>query len=61
MRLAGLFVPEARELPDIWYQFSAPWEVDGRAFVAAFGDPGLTPHERAVPETVAWWREHGGA
>ena len=29
MRLAGLFIPQARELPDIWYQFSAPYTVDG--------------------------------
>jgi nucleoside-diphosphate-sugar epimerase len=56
MRLAGLFVPQARELPDIWYQFSAPFVADGSESERAFGPFGTTPHERAVRETVAWFR-----
>jgi nucleoside-diphosphate-sugar epimerase len=56
MRLAGLIVPPARELPDIWYQFSAPFTVDGSAFDTAFGPFGPTALERAVHETVAWFR-----
>jgi nucleoside-diphosphate-sugar epimerase len=56
MRVAGLFVPEARELPDIWYQFSAPFVTDGSAFEAAFGPFEATPHDRAVAQTVAWFR-----
>jgi hypothetical protein len=58
MRLAGMFIPQARELPDIWYQFSAPFAVDGSSFETAFGRFGPTPHERAVHETVAWFRSH---
>jgi nucleoside-diphosphate-sugar epimerase len=58
MRLAGLFIPPARELPDIWYQFSAPFTVDGSSFETAFGGFGPTAHEQAVHQTVAWFRTH---
>ena len=58
MRLAGLFIPQARELPDIWYQFSAPFTVDGSSFETAFGGFGPTAHEQAVHETVAWFRSN---
>jgi nucleoside-diphosphate-sugar epimerase len=56
MRLAGVFIPQARELPDIWYQFAAPFVADGSSFETAFGAFGPTAHERAVHETVAWFR-----
>jgi nucleoside-diphosphate-sugar epimerase len=55
MRLAGLRIPQARELPDIWYQFAAPFVADGSAFESAFGSLAATAHEQAVPETVAWF------
>lgn len=57
MRMAGLFVPEAGELPDIWHQFTRPWLTDGSRFDAAFGALEPTPHEVAVPATAAWWRD----
>jgi nucleoside-diphosphate-sugar epimerase len=55
MRLAGLRIPQARELPDIWYQFEAPFVADGSAFEAAFGAFAPTPHEPAVHEAVTWF------
>jgi nucleoside-diphosphate-sugar epimerase len=55
MRLAGLRISQARELPDIWYQFEAPFVADGSAFESAFGAFAPTPHELAVHETVAWF------
>ena len=55
MRLAGLRIPEARELPDIWYQFAAPFIADGSAFETAFGSFAPTAHKQAVHETVAWF------
>jgi nucleoside-diphosphate-sugar epimerase len=55
MRLAGLRIPQARELPDIWYQFAAPFVADGSAFETAFGSFAPAAHERAVLETVAWF------
>ena len=60
MRLAGLLIPQARELPDIWYQFSAPFVADGSSFEAAFSTFGPTAHEPAVRETVAWFRAEAG-
>ena len=56
MRAAGLVIPEARELPDIWYQFAAPFVVDGSAFDKAFGPLEITPLAQAVHDTVAWYR-----
>jgi nucleoside-diphosphate-sugar epimerase len=55
MRIAGLRITQARELPDIWYQFEAPFVADGSAFEATFGAFAPTPHEQAVAQTVAWF------
>jgi nucleoside-diphosphate-sugar epimerase len=60
MRLAGLLIRQSGELPDIWYQFSAPFVVDGSSFETAFGTFGPTAHEPAVRETVAWFRAEAG-
>ena len=56
MRAAGLGIPEAREVPDIWYQFAAPFVVDGSAFDSAFGPLQITPLTQAVHDTVAWYQ-----
>ncbi len=55
LRAAGLFIPEARELPEMIYQWNAPFVLDDRRFRAAFG-VGHTPVEEAVAATVAWVR-----
>jgi nucleoside-diphosphate-sugar epimerase len=56
MRAAGLRIPEAREVPDIWYQFTAPFIADGSAFDTAFGPLQSTPLAQAVHDTVAWYQ-----
>jgi nucleoside-diphosphate-sugar epimerase len=56
MRAAGLAVPEAREVPDIWYQFATPFVVDGSAFDTAFAPLQITPLAQAVHDTVAWYQ-----
>jgi nucleoside-diphosphate-sugar epimerase len=56
MRLAGLANPAARELVDIWYQFSRPWTVDDGLYRRTFGDARVTDPEAAVAATVAWHR-----
>jgi len=56
MRAAGLAVPEAREVPDIWYQFAAPFVVDGSAFDTAFAPLRIAPLDQAVRDTVAWYQ-----
>jgi len=57
MRAAGLFIPEAREIPDIWYQFDAPFVATATRFESTFGSLAVTPIGDAVAATVAWYRE----
>lgn len=59
LRLGGLADPMARETRSVVVQYDRPWVVDGSAFVHAFGAPQLTPHDRAVADTMAW--SHDGA
>ena len=61
MRLAGLVLAPARELPDIWYQYAEPFTADGRAFQEAFGPLPVTPHATAVAATLAWFADRGAA
>ncbi len=59
VRAAGLAAAELRELPELAYQFDAPFVVDSRAFQATFGvEP--TPLPVAMAATVAWWRDRRG-
>ena len=54
--LAGLFVPPAREMIEMAYEFEEPFILDSSKIERAFGlRP--TPLEEALAETVAWWRE----
>lgn len=57
MRLAGLFIPPARELPDIWYQYAAPFTTDADRFERTFGGAEPTAHHHAVTATAAWFRD----
>lgn len=56
LRLAGLVRPMARETRSVLVQYDRPWVVDAARFTEAFGAVGTTPHDRAVAETVAWFR-----
>lgn len=58
IRFIGLFNPDVREIVEMMYEFEEPFIVDDSRFVAAFGN-GVTPHEEAIKETVAWYRESG--
>ncbi len=58
LRLAGLFVPPAREMIEMSYEFEEPFILDCSKIERAFGlRP--TPLEEAIAETVAWWRGNG--
>jgi nucleoside-diphosphate-sugar epimerase len=57
MTVVGLFSPGAREMKDMMYEFAEPFVVDDSDYRAAFGN-GVTPHEAAIRETVAWYRQH---
>ena len=56
LRLGGLFDPMVRESRSVVVQYDRPWVTDAAAFEAAFGTVEVTPHARAVAETVAWFR-----
>lgn len=55
IRLGGLAVPFLRELPEVAYQFAAPFVMDSSAAQATFG---LAPTllDEGLAGTVAWWR-----
>jgi len=46
-----------RELAELLYQWDRPYVFDHRKFERAFGAQ-VTPHERAVAATVAWFQAH---
>ncbi|MCY7342473.1 MAG: NAD-dependent epimerase/dehydratase family protein [Pseudonocardia sp.] len=56
IRLGGLAVPFLRELPEVRYQFAAPFVMDSSAAQTTFDLP-FTPFEQGLTETVGWWRE----
>ena len=55
LQMGGLFVPEAKEIIEIWYEFSEPYVVDHSAFAKTFG-ANPTPHRQAIQETLEWYR-----
>lgn len=61
MRLAGIFSPIVRELPEVAYQFNEPFVVDGTKFTRRF--PAFTPtsHAEAVAVTRDWFAGQGQA
>ena len=57
MMIGGLFIPAAKETVEMLYEFEKPFIVSADKFIRAFGEI-ATPHETAVKETLAWYREH---
>jgi nucleoside-diphosphate-sugar epimerase len=57
MRLAGLFVPPARETIEMMYEFEEDFVVDHSAYAAVFGDH-ATPLHDSLTTTVNWWRKY---
>jgi nucleoside-diphosphate-sugar epimerase len=55
LRLGGLFVPVAREMIEMSYEFEKPFQVDSSKFIRAFGDI-ATPYAVSIKETLAWYR-----
>ena len=55
-RFFGLFVPDAREMLELLYEFEAPLVLDGSKFARAFPSFKFTPHENAVSQTFEWFR-----
>lgn len=59
LSVIGLFNPMVRELKELLYSWEEPYIVDHSRFEQAFGAE-TTPHETAIRETVAWYRNHLG-
>lgn len=57
MRLAGLFIPGAKEMVEMMYEFNQPFVMDSSKFTRTFGMT-ATPHAEAVRETIAWFRQN---
>jgi nucleoside-diphosphate-sugar epimerase len=56
-RIVGLVIPEVREMIDIWSQFSHPFVVDVADFERELGPLPPTPHDTAIPATLAWFTD----
>ena len=61
LRVAGLFVPMAREVGVVLYQWTQPFVSDWSAFEKAFGPFGRTPLDEALAATIEWWRGDAAA
>jgi len=57
MWVGGLFIPEAREVVEMMYEFEQPFIVDSSKFEDTF-DMKATPIREAIKETVAWYKSH---
>jgi len=55
LRLAGLFIPPARETIEMLYEFENDFVVDHSAYAGHFGDH-ATPLQESLSATVEWWR-----
>jgi nucleoside-diphosphate-sugar epimerase len=59
LRLAGLFVPGAREMVEMLYEFDHDFVVDHSAYAARFGDH-ATPLDDSLRASIDWYRAHRG-
>lgn len=58
LKVAGLFMPMAREVAVVLYQWTEPFIVDWSDFERTFGPFQRTPLDEALRATAAWWRAH---
>lgn len=57
MRIGGLFIPAAREVIEMLYEFEKPFIVDDRQYKKAFGDHS-TSIQDGLKESIAWYQQH---
>jgi nucleoside-diphosphate-sugar epimerase len=57
LALGGLFIPAAKEIVKMMYEFDTPFIIDSSKFEKTFGIK-ATPIREAVKETVAWYKSH---
>jgi nucleoside-diphosphate-sugar epimerase len=61
LRMAGLFSPMIRAYAEMLGEWTAPFTIDASDFGSAFGPFPVTPHEDAIPATVAWFRNRASS
>lgn len=57
MWMAGFFIPAAKEVVEMMYEFEQPFIVDSSRFENTFGMK-ATPMREAIRETAAWFKSH---
>lgn len=57
MWMGGFFIPEAKEMIEMMYEFDQPFVIDSSKFENTFG-MSATPMREAIKETVAWYKSH---
>lgn len=57
MRIGALFIPAAREVIEMMYQFTEPFIVDHSKYAARFGDH-ATAHTDGLRATLDWYASH---
>jgi nucleoside-diphosphate-sugar epimerase len=57
LRLAGLFIPPAKESIEMLYEFEEDFVVDHSSYATTFGDH-ATPLADSLESTVEWWRNN---
>jgi len=57
LRLAGFFIPPAREVIEMLYEFEHDFVIDHSAYAAVFGDH-ATPLDESLAVTIDWFRQH---
>jgi nucleoside-diphosphate-sugar epimerase len=55
LRIGGLFIPAAREIVEMMYEFEKDFVVDSSKFTKVFGLQ-ATPYREGVKQTVAWYK-----
>ena len=59
MRLGGLFIPAAKEMIELLYEFDHDFVIDDSAYTERYG-PEFTPLEEGLSHTVTWYQNHNG-
>jgi len=59
LSIGGLFVPGAREMVEMLYEFEKDFVVDGSLFTKTFGLQ-ATPYREGIKATVAWYKANFG-
>lgn len=60
MRFGGLFVPAAREMVEMFYEFEKPYVVDDSQYKRIFGDHSTSLRE-GLRQTLTWYQEQHSA